>query len=494
MFEQSSNMKYLLKESYSTMKKAGFNVVKDLPTIMENSTYFNTYIESLAEGLSESAKAEFMLLSENVRQAMITESYITNYVPYQSLVFPIMRMYFPRLVAREAVTVKPMDKPEMVLAFLKAVAKVGGDKIDLPAVDRRVTYLPLTANITFTSDTVTHNLKDDINDVFEPTGNAPVIERRVILNSWSDGTNVVSQEVVVNTNDGSFTTTIDFGNNSVELVHGRVDFNTGFIYAARQNGICTSFQVSFLVSMESNLNTPEVEIKIERIPLTATRRSLRVRWTPDFEQDIKALFDLDVQAELVNWISQQIAIEIDAGIIADLNMYCNATNRNQITFYKQKPVGFAFGIKEWYSQIVIKINEAASKIYTDTHIAEGNVVLANPTDAQMIQALDTYSAEGFYSGDMAINISGLQVGTLNGKYRVLSSAIVPAGSMFVILKSADERASTYVYAPYVPLQIVPLPYSNTYNLSMITRNAQAMIRPQGVYKIVIDYTNTPTTW
>ena len=494
MFEQSSNMKHLLKESFGTMKKAGFNVVKDLPTIMENGTYFNTYIESLAEGLSESAKSEFMMLSENVRQAMITESYITSYVPYQSLVFPIMRMYFPRLVAREAVTVKPMEKPETVLAFLKAVAKVGSNSYDLPSINNRVTYLPMSAVVTFTSDAVTHDLKADIADVIEPTGGAPILERRVILNSWSNGTATVSQEVIVNTNDGSFTTTIDFGGGSVELVHGRVDFNTGIVYATRQNGICASFEVSFLVSMESNLNTPEVEIKIDRIPLTATRRSLRVRWTPDFEQDIKALFDLDVQAELVNWISQQIAIEIDAGIIADLDMYCNATGRNQIKFYKQKPTGFAFGLKEWYSQIVIKINEAASRIYTDTHIAEGNIVLANPTDAQMIQALDTYSAEGFYSGDMAINISGLQAGTLNGKYRVLSSAIVPAGSIFVILKSTDERASTYVYAPYVPLQIVPLPYSNTYNLSMITRNAQAMIRPQGVYKIPIDYTNTPTTW
>lgn len=491
MISNAKAIKEVLKETYSSVKRTGLNPIKDMPHILENDSYFNSYVGGLSEGLSGNLREDFITLCENTRQAMVTESYVTNYVPYQSLVFPILRMFFPRLVAKEAVTVKTMDKPEIVLAFLKAVATFPDSRtVDLPSVASQVTQLPQTVSVVL-SGTAPRNTPANGIDLLatipaelKPSPSSPALERRIIINAFTSGTATAAVDAYVNPNDGSFTTVIDYGQSiGTDTVHGYVDFKTGRLYATSDAGLTDSFQVSFTVSLESNLNQPEVSIKIDRIPLSATRRSLRVKWSPEFEQDIKALFDLDVQSELINWISQQIAIDIDSAIIHDLKYYADAYGRNQISFLRNKPSNFLLGQKEWNAQIVTKFNEASALIYNDTYIGEGNIILMNPMDAQIVQSLDNYSVEGFFSGDMAVNIGGLSVGTLNGKYRILSSSIIPKGEIIMTLKPEDERASVYVFAPYVPLQIVPLPYGNVFSLTMFSRNANAMIRPHGVYKI-----------
>ncbi len=491
MYSNSKAIKDVLKESYGSIKRVGLNPVKDMPQILDNDSYFSNYISGLAEGLNANLREEFMMLCENTRQTMITESYVTNYVPYQSLVFPILRMFFPRLIAKEAVTVKPMEKPEIVLAFLKAVATFpDSTTVNLPSVNSQVTQLPQTVNVVLSGTaprTTPSNGIDLLATVpaeLKPSSGAPAIERRIIINAFKSGSITATVDAYVNVNDGSFTTVVDYGTSiGTDTIHGYIDFKNGRLYATSDAGLTDSFQVSFTVSLESNLNQPEVSIKIERIPLSATRRSLRVRWSPEFEQDIKALFDLDVQSELVNWISQQISIDIDSSIINDLITYANAYGRNNLEFLRNKPANFLLGQKEWNAQIVTKFNEASALIYNDTYIGEGNIILMNPLDAQIVQSLDNYSVEGFFSGDMTVNIGGLSVGTLNGKYRILSSSVVPKDKIIMTIKPEDERASTYIWAPYVPLQIVPLPYGNIFSLSMISRNAAAMIRPQGVYMI-----------
>ena len=47
-------------------------------------------------------------------------------------------------------------------------------------------------------------------------------------------------------------------------------------------------------------------------------RSLKAKWTPELGQDLNAYHNLDAEVELTSILSEQIALEIDREILADL--------------------------------------------------------------------------------------------------------------------------------------------------------------------------------
>jgi hypothetical protein len=63
---------------------------------------------------------------------------------------------------------------------------------------------------------------------------------------------------------------------------------------------------------------PEIDIKIESIPVTAQTRKLRARWSPELAQDLNAYHSMDAEVELTQILSEQIALEIDREILGDL--------------------------------------------------------------------------------------------------------------------------------------------------------------------------------
>ena len=60
-----------------------------------------------------------MTLAENTRINLLENS-MFQINPYETLTLPILRVFYPKLVAKEAVTVSPMDKPETIKAFITA--------------------------------------------------------------------------------------------------------------------------------------------------------------------------------------------------------------------------------------------------------------------------------------------------------------------------------------------------------------------------------------
>ena len=67
-----------------------------------------------------------------------------------------------------------------------------------------------------------------------------------------------------------------------------------------------------------------------------------------------------------------------------------------------------------------------------------------------------------------------------GKWKVLTSAVVPQGTMLTIYKPMEDLKAVYVYAPYVPAVLHPYPLGSTPSLTILSRYAQSMIRSNGV--------------
>jgi hypothetical protein len=71
------------------------------------------------------------------------------------------------------------------------------------------------------------------------------------------------------------------------------------------------FEHPWIKSLKLNLNS---------ITVGVNARTLRATWTPELAQDISALHNIDVEAELTAILSQQIANEIDHDIINNFLM------------------------------------------------------------------------------------------------------------------------------------------------------------------------------
>jgi hypothetical protein len=73
-----------------------------------------------------------------------------------------------------------------------------------------------------------------------------------------------------------------------------------------------------LYTLEENANIPEIDIKVDSTAITATTKKLKAKWTPELGQDLNAYHNLDAEVELTSILSEQIALEIDREILADL--------------------------------------------------------------------------------------------------------------------------------------------------------------------------------
>ena len=71
-------------------------------------------------------------------------------------------------------------------------------------------------------------------------------------------------------------------------------------------------------ALENLAEIPEIDIKVDSTAITAQSKKLKAKWTPELGQDLNAYHNLDAEVELTSILSEQIALEIDREILADL--------------------------------------------------------------------------------------------------------------------------------------------------------------------------------
>jgi hypothetical protein len=402
--------------------------------------------------------------------------------PYETLTLPILRVFYPKLVAKEAITVSPMDKPETIKAFIKAkfTTANGSVQYNAPVTGQDVSGgvkfgTPVAATIPVpssaydvlaTASPTLDNTKAHLERDFEITGVS------------SDGTAFTSVSIVPAV-EGHFSSSVTIGASS-DVISGKVDYLNGTVAVSSTTDLVTYIRFTVTTSLEENRINPKVTLEVDKVRLYARDRQISANWSINMEQDMRALFDVSMQAEIVNILGQQVALDIDREIISALitaNSTLNSAS-HVATFNRTPDVAYTWGTKYWHENIVVDLNKLSGQIYVDTNIEAGNTILVNPLDAAILEDLQTFNYTGTSSTDGDLGYRSATVA--GGKWKILTSAIVPQGTMLMVYKPAEELKCVYIYAPYVPAVLHPYPLGFTPSLTILSRYATALVRSAGI--------------
>ena len=270
----------------------------------------------------------------------------------------------------------------------------------------------------------------------------------------------------------------------------RVDTNNGSL------GIIDGFNFPF----EGNGDMPEIDIKVDSIAITTQTKKLKAKWTPELGQDLNAYHNLDAEVELTSILSEQIALEIDRELLADL-----VNGATAATYYWSRSPGlfvnrqtgaelgassaapdFTGTVSEWYETLIETINDVSAQIHLKTLRGGANYIVCSPEVANILEFTSGYRANVTADADKG-TIGAVKVGSLSRKFDIIVDPYFPRNAILVGRKGGSFLESGYVYAPYVPLQTTPTIFGVedfVPRKGVMTRYGKKMVRPD-MYGLVI---------
>ena len=192
----------------------------------------------------------------------------------------------------------------------------------------------------------------------------------------------------------------------------------------------------------------KINVQILKQVVEAKTRKLSARWTFEAAQDAQAMHGLDVEAEIMAALAQEITVEIDQEILASLrSLSGNTYNYNQSTVS-----GTATFVGDEHAALAVVINRAANLIAQRTRRGAGNWAVVSPAALTVLQSATTSAFARTTEGTFEAPTNTKFVGTLNGAMRVYVDGYAADGqSVLVGYKGSSEADAAAFYCPYVPL-------------------------------------------
>jgi hypothetical protein len=491
------------------------------------------------------------ILTENARESGTLEEATTvgNLGTFQKFAFPLVRRVFPELIANKICGVQPMQGPVSQIFYL-GYNRAGRDATGASLSD-----------VVYSKYRMVYGGR-----MGKSQSNIGSLDAATYATDGGDGFNLSGLSGGVG--GKAYTDSLAWSEN------GGADTMSGMTAGSRianfpNSGIAGP---QFFVSAGERIagsGIPEVNFTIEQQSVTARTRKFRALWTLEASQDLRAYHNLDLERELTELLSKEVALEIDReivesirnlayGIVPGLNnsewdAYTDGGNSNdfgntglpqgagpngggtgaQGSFTYDQPQGtnandgytpneyglgsahdgltmpsaaakgsnvfyVDFGttalglaprhVGEVYSNLVAVVNFASQDIYRTTLRSAANYIVCSPFVAAMLQS--AAKLEGGISSSEAGSLGATieYKGKWMGQYDVYVDPLYPEDEILLGYKGASPMDAGFVYAPYIPLQMLPTitdPQTFQPRKGLITRYATAQINPSSrFYRII----------
>jgi len=214
--------------------------------------------------------------------------------------------------------------------------------------------------------------------------------------------------------------------------------------ASGSSGIYTANNTA---ALEGN-GGKQISVQILRQAVEAKSRKLQARWTFEAAQDAQSQHGIDVEAEIMAALAQEITAEIDQEILLSLS-----TLATQEETYNQATVsGTATFVGDEHAALAVLINRVANKIAQRTRRGAGNWAVVSPQALTVLQSATTSAFARTTEGTFEAPTNTKFVGTLNGAMRVFVNTYANDGTPVLVgYKGSSETDAAAFYCPYIPL-------------------------------------------
>jgi len=242
-----------------------------------------------------------------------------------------------------------------------------------------------------------------------------------------------------------------------------------FKIAEAYSGNATSGKADATAALEGSAGN-QLSIQILKQTVEAKTRKLSARWTFEAAQDAQSMHGIDVEAEIMAALAQEITAEIDQEVLASLNTLAGAT----VETYNQAAVsGTATFVGDEHAALAVQINRASNLIAQRTRRGAGNWAVVSPFALTILQSATTSAFARTTEGAFEAPTNTKMVGTLNNAMKVYVNTYAADGANVLVgYKGSSESDAAAFYCPYIPLMssgVVLDPTSFEPTVSFMTR-------------------------
>ena len=192
----------------------------------------------------------------------------------------------------------------------------------------------------------------------------------------------------------------------------------------------------------------KINVQILKQVVEAKTRKLSARWTFEAAQDAQAMHGLDIEAEVMAALAQEITVEIDQEILGSLRSLA----ATEFTYNQATVSGTATYVGDEHAALAVLINRTANLIASRTRRGAGNWAVVSPASLTVLQSATTSDFARTTEGTFEAPTNTKFVGTLNGAMKVyVDSYASDSQAVLVGYKGSSEADAAAFYCPYVPL-------------------------------------------
>jgi hypothetical protein len=191
-----------------------------------------------------------------------------------------------------------------------------------------------------------------------------------------------------------------------------------------------------------------MSIQILKQTVEAKTRKLSARWTFEAAQDAQAQQGIDIEAEIMAALAQEITAEIDQEVLGSLmNLAGNASQ----TYDQSAVSGTATFVGDEHAALAVQINRVANLIAQRTRRGAGNWAVVSPMALTILQSATTSAFARTTEGTFEAPTNTKFVGTLNNAMKIYVNTYALSDDVLIGYKGGSESDAAAFYCPYVPL-------------------------------------------
>lgn len=203
---------------------------------------------------------------------------------------------------------------------------------------------------------------------------------------------------------------------------------------------------------EENAVPLRVKMEITSAPIVAIKDILGATWSTEVQEDARGALGIDIDAELVDQMSQEILREIDQRVLGEILLWAGAGNVNW-----QWTPGAGYLAKEWYETLGHAVIDAEDLIYAQ-RFRSADWIIGGRNFVKFLRKMQDFKPTPRGQPDQ-FQLGVQQVGTVEGFWDVYLTTMIDTNRAIVGVYPRSQTDTGYIYAPYIPLAPMPLIYA-----------------------------------